>query len=150
MSAFRAFSTMNFVTFLAKSNLTYTSLAMVRSSAFITRPNVTVSISPHVHPQSGPAVGISFCLIIVRLGRILPEARDNTLEVSIRTPASRSRPPDHLAVSFPQVEAQRNVWVRGSNDLPMGSLESQKREYVDSSSDLPKPLRPSLSLSTPG
>ena len=145
---FRTFSTMNFISFLAKSNLTFTFLAMVRLLAPPPPPNITASMPAHVHPQSpqsGPAVGISFCLIIVRLGKVLPEARDKTLEVSIRTPASRTPVPDRLAISFPQVDGQQDTWVSGPKDLPMRRLGSRTEGYGDSSGDLSKPLRSSLS-----
>jgi len=140
---------MNFAAFLAKSNLPFTFLAMVCSS--VSSPlNATLTFI-RILLQSGPAVGISFCLIIVRLGRVLPDARDKTWEASIRTPASRTRVPDQLALSFPKTEVQRNVdvWVNGSKDLPMGSLEFQKQGYVDSSGSSPKTLRSFLSLSAP-
>jgi len=61
------FVTMNFLAFLAKSNLVYIFLAM-----------------------TGPAVGISFCLIIVRLGQVLPEQRDESWHMSIPIPGTQT------------------------------------------------------------
>ena len=99
--------------------------------------------------QSSPVVGTSFCLIIVRLGQILPEARDETWRTSIRTPALRTRGSDLVSVSFPQVEIRRDVYMSESKDFPMETLEPRKQEYADSSDDSPKVSQPSLFLSPP-
>ena len=94
----------------------------------------TPTFYPHVRPrscvhlikfpQTSPAVGISFCLIIVRLGQILPETRDETrqLSESVRPPVSRPSAPDQVAISFTQVKIQRDVYVSETEDLPMGTL----------------------------
>ena len=160
----RTFTLLNFFTSIAKTNLVYTSLSLVRSSVTpphshhhgVTSP--TPVFHPHVHQrscthlvkslQTSPAVGISFCLIIVRLGRILPEAREESWNMSVRTPIWRSFTTDRLAVSYPQVKIQKDVYVGGPEDFPMGT-ESQKEGYVDSLSDLPKVYHPSHSPSPP-
>ena len=102
-------------------------------------------------PQTSPAVGISFCLIIVRLGHILPGSQEGSryLSGSSRTPASRTTGPDPVAVSFTQVKVQRDVYVGESEDHPMETLEPQKEGYVDPSGSLPKIIRTSPSLSAP-
>ena len=86
-------------------------------------------------------MGISFCLIIVRLGRILPEAREESWNMSVRAPVWRSAAIDRLTVSYPQVKIQKDVYVTGPEDFPMG-IKSQKEGYVDSLSDLPKVYHP--------
>ena len=120
------------------------------------RPNSPTLIS-HLHvlvylpcqnPQSSPAVGISFCLIIVRLGRVLPVAREETWDASVCTPASRTGESGQVAVEFPQIKVQRDVYVSESKDFPMGSLEARERGYVNSSARLPKIFRSSPSVST--
>ena len=159
---FRAFTVVNFFAYLTKSNIVYTSTSMVcRSVSFpprqhrgINKPAPPAPISTCIHCthfvkslQTSPAVGISFCLIIVRLSRILPEAQDGTrhLSGSGRTPASRTAGPDQVAVSFTQVKIQRDVFVSESENHPMETLDSQKEGYdVDSSDDSPRVFRSSL------
>ena len=101
-------------------------------------------------PQTGPVVGISFCLIIVRLGSPLPEVQDEDWHVSFRTPPSKSATSDQIAVSLAQFKIQRNESVSGPRECHM-ELETsvpQAQMYVDSSDDLPKVFRHSLSPST--
>ena len=152
----RAFAMMDFLAYLAKSELSYTFLAIVRSPTSTHWCQLTnIYLHPHVHPrslarlvvppQSSPAVGISFCLIIVRLGQILPEVRDKTWHGSAPTPASRKHTPGQVSVLFPQVKVQRDVYVSGLRDFPMESLESQKDGYTSSPADLPRSFRSSLS-----
>jgi hypothetical protein len=87
---FRAFATMNFLTWIAGSHLVLAFVTMVRLSfpSHHSPPNITVQIHQHWPSfltfirirlltsskplQTGPVVGISFCLIIVRLGSISP------------------------------------------------------------------------------
>ena len=149
----RTFSVLNFFTALAKSNLTYVFLALVRSS--VHHPahqgiNYLPSSRTHIAkpPQSGPAAGISFCLIIVRLGHVLPEPQDETWCTSIRTPAPRRSVSTRVAVLFPQVHVQRDVYMSGSKGFSTGTLESRNQGSVDSSGDLPKVARASPSPPT--
>lgn len=85
------FVSMNFLAFVAKSNLSYTFLDM-----------------------TSPAIGISFCLIIVRLGAIAPEVREDSWESSQRSRASgiisNSRL-SRLAVPLDRVKVERDVYV---------------------------------------
>jgi len=120
-----SFATMNFLAYLAKSNLSYTFLAM-----------------------SSPAVGISFCLIIVRLGDVVPVARDDTWDVSVHNQASRTGGSGRIAVSFPKVKVQQDVYVSESEDFPTRASEAQERGCVDASVSLPKISRSSPSVST--
>jgi len=94
---------LNFFTALAKSNLTYVFL-----------------------PMSSPALGISFCLIIVRLGRVHPEPRDETWPTYLRSPASRTLTSSRSAITSPQIQVQRDVYTSDSRDFSTGTLESQK------------------------
>lgn len=87
-------------------------------------------------------VGISFCLIIVRLGQIVPEARDETWHTSAHSPSSRTYASGRVAVAFPQVVIQQDVYVSDSKDFPMETLGSQKQEYGASSEDLSKVFQP--------
>jgi len=84
----------NFVTFLVKSNISYIFLDM-----------------------TSPVVGISFCLIIVRLGTVTPEIREDTWESSERSRASKyvsdSRA-SRLAVPLDRVKVERDVYVSES------------------------------------
>jgi len=158
---FRALATMNFLAFLAKSNLSYTFSAMVCSPSSVRPLDLTGPTRRHrssvftfsctylvKSPQSSPAVGISFCLIIVRLGHVLPVAREESWDTSAYTPASRTGGSGRVAVSFPQIKIRRDVYVNESKDLPMGTLEAQERGYVNSSAGLPKIFRSSPSVST--
>ncbi|KAF9644526.1 hypothetical protein BDM02DRAFT_3121771 [Thelephora ganbajun] len=119
------FVTMNFFIFLAGSKLTYTFLLVI-----------------------SPVIGISFCLIIVRLGHVLPKARSESWRMSIRTPGSRTTGSDKVGVSFTQLKVRRDVFVSESTDTPTGTMESHKQEYVNPSDDLPGVIRASLDLST--
>jgi len=144
---FRSFVAMNFFAYLAKSNLEYTFLEMVRSPSVVPFTRAHVLTPPNLL-QTNPAVGISFCLIIVRLGRILPETRDETWRMSTRTPSSRTPGSDPFVVPFAQVKVQRDVYVSSSCGSPAETLVSQKRGYVNPSHDLPKIIRASLNLHT--
>ena len=99
-------------------------------------------------PQSGPAVGISFCLIIVRLGHIFPVARDETWHMSSRTSASHPTASNLTTISFRKVEAKQDASLGESEDHPMGTLDSQKQEYVKDP-DLQKVIRAPISLPNP-
>jgi len=161
---FRTFATMNFIAFLFKSNLSYTFYATVCLSLSLPLPrshgvnSPTPAFRPHVCPdscaylvnlpQSSPAVGISFCLIIVRLGHVLPVAREETCDASFYAPASRTGASGRVAVSFPQVNVQRDVYVSESKDFPMGAPEARERGRVNSPTDLPKVFRSNPSAAT--
>ncbi|KAF9646494.1 hypothetical protein BDM02DRAFT_3270923 [Thelephora ganbajun] len=119
------FVAINFFLFLAGNNLEYTSLAM-----------------------TGPAVGISFCLIIVRLGHILPEAREESWHMSVRIPGSRTPGSDQVGGSFAQIKVQRDVFASDSTDFRVETLESQKHGRVDPPDDVSKVIRASLNLPT--
>jgi hypothetical protein len=129
----RAFVAINFFAFLAKSNLRYTFMAMVRLSVPYPPPTITVSTHrhpPHVHtltslnhPQTGPVVGISFCLIIVRLGYAPAETQDETWHVSFRVPTVS----DQDSLSFAQSKAQRDVYTSESKDIPIVTSKSQRQ-----------------------
>ena len=99
-------------------------------------------------PQSSPAVGISFCLIIVRLGHIFPVARDETWHMSSPTPASHPTTSNLTTISFGKVEAKQDASPGESEDHPMGTLDSRKQEYVNDS-ELLKVIRASITLPTP-
>ena len=136
----RTFVALNFFSFLAKSDLAYTFLAMVRSPTSPFPPSWFSALSPTLRPliplrsrtypvnfpQTGPAVGISFCLIIVRLGRTLPEAQDETWHISFHTPASQVSTSDQVAVSFEQDKVQRDVHTNEPTPFPMGTLKSSQ------------------------
>lgn len=140
----RVFTTANFFTYyVAKSNLTFTSLAMVRSPVPPPPPFHT-----YLTLQSGPAAGISFCLIIVRLGHVSPVARDETWHSS--TLASRPSASDPIPLSFAQVKVQQDTCPSESENLPMEALESQKHEYINPPGDLPKVVQTSTPLPTLG
>jgi len=90
----------NFFAFLAKSNLSVTFLHM-----------------------TGPVVGISFCLIIVRLGAITAEVREDTWASSQRSRASRVRPISdspfsRLPLPLDRVKVERDIYV--TNDSESG------------------------------
>jgi len=81
---------LNFFSFLAKTNLKYTFL------------NLT-----------SPTIGISFCLIIVRLGMTAPEVREDGWGSSQRSRVSRMMPifasqPSTLPVSLDRVKRERH------------------------------------------
>ena len=160
----RTFTSVNFWLSLAGNTITYVTVSMVRSPISTLPPNITVSThrlllsvltfaGVHVlilhNPQSSPVLGICFCLIIVRLGKVLPVAQEETWHASIRTPSSRTPGSGRFSVSFPKVEVRRGVYVSDSGGFPMEALESQKGEYVDSSNGSPKVFRSSVSLPTP-
>lgn len=66
--------------------------------------------------QTCPAVGISFCLIIVRLGAISPEVREDSWESSQRSrtlPVSNSRH-SKVPVSLDRIKVDRDVYVSES------------------------------------
>lgn len=138
-------------------------MAMVRSSV-LSSPKIVVQTCQHLHtpaltlthshvltssnpPQTGPVVGISFCLIIARLGQILPEVQDETWHVSLRAPASRTPASGQAALPLAQAGGKRDVYVDELKDLPTGTSESQKQEFTNSSGGLPTifPTSPSLS-----
>ena len=98
--------------------------------------------------QSGPAVGICFCLIIVRLGHVFAVARDETWHMSSSTPASHPTTSNLTSISFRKVEVKQDTSLGESEDYPMGTLDSQKQEYVNDS-DLPEVIRASVALPTP-
>ena len=136
---FRTFASITFFTALAGSSLTYTFAAMVRSTILPSHHSMNTSTPTflsHVHrrsranfaesQQSSPILGICFCLIIVRLGRIFPVAQEEIWHTCIRAPPSRSRRPDRVSVSFPPVEIRRGTYVNDVKDFPMEPLGSQK------------------------
>jgi hypothetical protein len=132
----------------------YTFLAIVRSSVpslpsalTFVRVHVLTSSNP---PQTSPAIGISFCLILARLGRLLHEVQDETWHVSVRwASALQTRASDQVAVSLAQVKVQSDVRVSEPTDSPIQTLESGKQGYVDSPGDLSEISRTSLSHPSP-
>ena len=86
--------------------------------------------------QSSPAVGIAFCLIIVRLGHILPEPQEDSWNISVCTPSSRTRTSGRVAIEFPKIEVRREAYAGEPEGFHMEILESGKRGYVNSSDDL--------------
>ena len=132
---------MNFLTFLAKSNLVFTFLALVRRIT-VSSPNFNRRYRrfPHAHPdahlpclppQTGPAVGISFCLIIVRLGQVLPEQRHESWHMSFHTPGIQSRGPDEVSISFSH--------VRDSGESSRENIS--KQGYFNDSTNFPRTIR---------
>ncbi|KAF9779330.1 hypothetical protein BJ322DRAFT_1089812 [Thelephora terrestris] len=79
---------LSFFAFLAQTNLMYTFLAI-----------------------SGPAAGISFCLIIVRLGMTLQnrESREESWDVSIHTPSTQTPSTGHISLSFSRDAIKRDL-----------------------------------------
>jgi hypothetical protein len=74
---------------------------------------------PNTLMQTSPAVGISFCLIIVRLGATNPEAREDSWECSQRSQTSRVLPfsgpqLSRLPVPLDRVKVERDVYVSES------------------------------------
>lgn len=114
------FVMMNFLAFLAGSNLVSMFLAM-----------------------TGPAVGISFCLIIVRLGHVLLEPREESWRVSIHTPSTQTPRTGQQPIPF-----SREVSTNNSKEYPT-ETESSKEEYVDDPRNSPTVIRASLNLSAP-
>lgn len=86
-------------------------------------------------------MGISFCLIIVRLGHTIPEARDETWGMPVTTQMSRTRVSKQVSVSFPQAKIRRDVYSRQSGDFHLRTLESQEQGYLNFSAELPKIFR---------
>ena len=69
--------------------------------------------------KTNPAVGISFCLIIVRLGSITPEVCDDSWESSYPSRVSRMTPSRGVALSglsvpLDRVKVQQDVYVTES------------------------------------
>ena len=75
--------------------------------------------------QTSPVVGISFCLIIFRLGAMAPEVREDSWGSSQRSHASRVLPfPDprvsKLPVPLDRVKVERGVYV---SEVKSGAME---------------------------
>lgn len=71
---------------------------------------------PNILVQTGPVMGISFCMIIVRLGTITPEVREDSWQSSQRTQASRMQSAydsrfSRLTVPLDRVKVERDVFV---------------------------------------
>ena len=96
-------------------------------------------------------VGISFCLIIVRLGCTLPGVQDEDWHTSFCIPASRAATSGQIAVAFAQVKVRQDAYANEPKDCPVGvgTLAFQRQAYVGASDDSPKTSRSSLPLSTP-
>jgi len=94
-----------------------------------------------------PIVGISFCLIIVRFGNVLPEIRQETWHISVHASAPRVLDPEQIAVSFTRVKVQQDVYTAESTSSHTNTLEARKQGYV-TSGDSPRINRSSLNLST--
>ena len=116
---------------------------------YVHRSHCPIPFVTHLRLQSGPAVGICFCLIIVRLGHVFPVAREETWHMSNHTPASHPTASDLKTISFRKVEAKQDTFLGESEDHPMGTLDSQKQEYFNETDDLPKVIRASISLPNP-
>ena len=69
--------------------------------------------------------------------------------MSIETPASRKSTSGRVSASLPQVKVRRDAYVSDLEGFPLEALESRKQEYRNSSGDLPKVVRASLSFPTP-
>lgn len=96
---------------------------------------------PDVLVQTGPVIGISFCLIIVRLGTMTVEVREDSWENSRRSRASRVLPFTDSQHSKPipldRVKVERDVYV---SETESGAMEfhmmgstspGEKRSPVD-------------------
>ena len=71
---------------------------------------------PNILVQTSPVVGISFCLIIVRLGAMAPEVREDSWESSQRSHALGVLPFPNpriskLPVPLDRVKVERDVYV---------------------------------------
>lgn len=77
-----------------------------------TPPNYTPP-APNLPAQTSPVVGISFCLIIVRLGYMTPEARENSWQSSQHSRVVRTFNSRHSRLSVPldRVKVERDVYV---------------------------------------
>jgi len=80
---------------------------------------------PDVLVQTGPVIGITFCLIIVRLGTTTVEIREDTWESSRHSRASRVLPftdPQHSKAPIPldRVKVERDVYI---SDTESGAME---------------------------
>ena len=81
-----------------------------------TAPPNDVTPMPNIIVQTSPVVGISFCLIIVRLGAIAPDVREDSWEYSQRSRPSRMLPfsdpqASKLPVPLDRIKVERNVYV---------------------------------------
>ena len=84
--------------------------------------------------QTSPIVGISFCLIIVRLGFMTPEVRDDSWQSSQRSRSSRAPTSDSrssgIPVSLGRIKVDRDMYVSecesGVMDLHMKSPPSPR------------------------
>lgn len=127
-SPFSFFVLINFLAFLAGSNISYAFLDMVRP--FFQNG---ITPTPKTFTQTSPAVGISFCLIIVRLGAVSPEVREDSWESSQRSRASgiisNSRV-SRLPVALDRVKVERDVYVsecEGGLDFMMSSISPKEK-----------------------
>ena len=80
---------------------------------------------PNVLAQTSPVIGISFCLIIVRLWAVTPEVNEDSWESSQRSGASRGLPVSnlrfsHLPVSSDRVKVEQDIYV---SQAECGSVE---------------------------
>jgi len=80
------------------------------------------------------------------MGRTLPEARDETWHVSIRTPVERNPVSDQVTVSFVRSKAQQDVYLSDSKESPPEALEFQKRGRVNYLGDSSEIIRTPLNL----
>ena len=81
-----------------------------------TAPPNDVTLMPNILVQTSPVVGISFCLIIVRLGAMSPEVREDSWGISQRSRSSRVLPfsdsrVSKLPVPLDRVKVERDVYV---------------------------------------
>ena len=74
---------------------------------------------PNILVQTGPVIGISFCLIVVRLGTLTVEVREDSWESSQHSHASRALPFSDPRLSkspipLDRVKVERDVYVSES------------------------------------
>ena len=81
---------------------------------------------PNILVQTSPVVGISFCLIIVRLGAMTPEVREDSWQSSQHSLISRTLPVcgnprlSRLNVPIDRVKVERDVYISESVGGVMG------------------------------
>ena len=94
---------------------------------------------PNILVQTSPVIGISFCLIIVRLWAVTPEVHEDSWGSSRRSRASRmlsvsNSPLSRLPVSLDRVKMDRSVYT--------SEAESDEMEFGMMSPTSPSEKRP--------
>ena len=85
------------ITCISENPQTHTPLELPSMFTTFTPPPLTIPpvetfFSYSSRPQTGPTVGISFCLIIVRLGQVLPGSQEESWQMSIPTSGRTQTP----------------------------------------------------------